>query len=559
MGTVFDDDFDFIAFSANKQNTGWAPTGSMAALSGWRRECDQMCDPNSGDPECYDGQRDCECDRAGGRNSPDGERCVQGKWCIYDVSPSPVQKGEVCPVCCLDTTQVMWDSSNPEYKADSFNDFVFCPPLSAMNAQQGACGCADDDDVMCNNVCKNCSMEKVTKDAQGNQIPELDCNDILSECGIDPATCDCVSCAGPDHEERPSSDKWCCPKCVVGKFINPREHRISEDDYQSIINDKEKACLCCPEAINDDELDVSKLPNCEFKTQKYKCIRGVCVKDENGKYASRIECMNSGCEDYECYNDGGIKRCVRTNSDIEGEVANPKKGPYSRDAFRTAKENCEQGCTGWVCFDAAAPWNDCCETASILRAKGLNKTTYATEGMCKNSEQSCAAGRVPCVFPFANDPQAFCACRCINGNQIDPLNPDDPCGVAGPAGPFPPPGGGGGGGDGGGGGGGGDDGGGGEVDDGCGENASLEPESGLCYCDPGYVTMDGNAQCSNCAPGYARDANGGCCDPFNTPGGCDLVGATGFEPEEHFSSMCDGVDCPAGQSCFQSVFGAECR
>lgn len=71
--------------------------------------------------------------------------------------------------------------------------------------------------------------------------------------------------------------------------------------------------------------------------------------------------------------------------------------------------------------------------------------------------------------------------------------------------------------------------------------------------------MNGQPLCDNCAPGYVFDIYGNCCDPWNTPGGCDHVGGSFMPSDLEASSMCMGVECPEGQACIQTVFGAVCR
>ena len=66
-----------------------------------------------------------------------------------------------------------------------------------------------------------------------------------------------------------------------------------------------------------------------------------------------------------------------------------------------------------------------------------------------------------------------------------------------------------------------------------------------------------------CGPGYVFGSDGVTCVDPNSLGGGDGTGGS-FMPNlesvlSGFASMCDGIECPDGKSCVETVFGVECR
>lgn len=372
---------------------------------------------------------------------------------------------------------------------------------------------------------------------------------------IDPPTC-VDPCTEPDFLVLNDTRTACeCGKCEDGKEtitdLSGVKHCCDPCDEVLVAAGVRKRVrvrtrIGCGDCCTQDGFNCPDVNNDPLRSAR-KCtpIEDDCEAKPQCKDGAEWVAAKSKCD---CK--AGHKLCEAQNRCIE-----------CNDEFRTLNQDtCVCACKNPPTCSPCQNWIDkecaCITPETKLAATGRPscfEVKQSSPGVCVVRTKICPPG-----LSLRDKGIEGCKCVCPNGNeQLGELPCDNS--VPGPEGPFPPGGGGGpppGGGDGGGDG---DGDGGGEPPDPCGENQSLDPESGLCFCSPGYVTMDGGSPCGNCAPGYARDANGGCCDPFNTPGGCDLVGATGFEPEGYLSSMCDGVNCPEGQSCFQSVFGAECR
>lgn len=685
MGSVFDDDFDFISFSQSKPGeTRWTPQ-LLSALSddGKRRACYEIPKEQcvSG-VECFTDQGACECYAT---PSMTRGRCIEGTWCV-----------SICDDCCFPGTQYQHLLSNDPNKKE-FKIGNSCANQNPISALTDAVGEAKDCDCTDNCVGQNefcCPEGKFRTNIDQNNENEGDL--VAVEAGGRCITCDssadlfmivtnrdnqdvcvCRRC-DCDAEQDELSDAckdfcckqstptgvtdggsqgrrppWCdpCPlqaaemeSCAPPRYVKVTPGDLTNDCDCVCPNGKIWACdkECkdpCPEG------------------QEYKDEGGVCKCACAGENQIVVDCQTaktgipSGCKDkcggqnqYRVFQQDGAWKCEcgecgpdeercegQCNCDgncIQKCADEGKRSTFctccddndrelvERDGIKRCVFKCEA-------FEFRDPADDVCKlcTALGVNFKWCIKTKSCIELPCNGwyNQTTCLCQPCPPCSEFKNgkcDPEKTCdlpgtigplpvngncECVCIADPTIITANDPAVCPEAGPQGPV---GGGGGGGDEGG-----DGDGGGEQPVTCPPNA-IDPGNGQCYCmAPQSIAIGAMCECpagtypkpsgGKCAPGCADTGNecnciqlsfpaedpstcgapcayivskcacsggyvtGGdgmtCVDPYNSPGGGDGVGGSFMEPIDEAPSMCDGVTCPEGQSCFQTVFGAECR
>jgi hypothetical protein len=640
MGTVFDDDFDFIAFSVSK-NEKFVP---LATQDCGRRTCIPVLDCG-GYEECYEDPGICEC------TSPvEGKsRCIEGTWCLPG-----------CDVCC--GPQIYGLDAASEYchyialqegdATANFKELDSCrPQLSAMadsvtvNSEgTAACDCGD-------NVCPQnqdgkkvfcCPKNNIFFNAKGEEEQSregkcLTCDKQVFE--LVDGKCQCRDCDCSKNYEQltDSCKKVCCksnnppadcPECPDDFTCEePRVPTPSKvpgvctcqcpDGTPPCPGSKKRLdtnceCKCkedleaCPDNSTRDEESCECKCNPGFKTCS---VDGSCVACDK-KLIPKQD--GSGCECRDCEEGEvvvqykGSEYCCEPKGNCQRLSTDGDPCKFCcGDCGDALKEDISGVLTAAGTCVGTLGANQTCESceackANAERAQGCNCQCFSTHQHCIAQDRcvkKCNDNRVlnetcQCVcnpLPVCPVPANFISfgncgvtddCQCKNPPLCDAItgavtkiggvctcvcrSTGEPwiagCPQEGLQGPVPPAGGGGGGGGGGGDDGGGDDGGGGDGDElECPPNASSGGD-GQCYCNfpQSFFTPEDGGRCA-CSDGYVTGGDGETCVDPNQPGGSDGIGGSFMESPYDLPSMCDGVTCPEGQSCFQTVFGAECR
>ena len=558
LTSVFDKDFEFISFSLNKTSGGWTfeEGASFAAQSVFgRRACRYIDDCT--DKTCFSSSDECECYPA--------SRCEEGCSC---------QSGD--PSAFNPQTRFGFNSLWDQLGLYNFVPNANCsaPFRSLDGAPEGgpagepccekpdphgrcpcgqitACPTPENPEGVCRDICveDNKGYGLVCEETVG----ECRCREGSAEFPIDSNEENCSGNSGDGDPEKgippkecswvsntsfyPQGSEKCQGREIVCRCTNPGNMGGNEGevDVNLCANGvlttnlppcdpatagRNKRCECCPEGESLHEPSGECRPNCppaDKPTHIKKNEDGECVPCQADK---PVIC------DGECY-----AACTAPDQELRSQNdANKPCICQCRDECKTIKNG--------ICVDK-------CSGAGQVCDEGLCKCIHPCDSLI--NEKCVVVNSCEPFFQFQGVVGGECKCLCFStGEPPDALGVCPQAGKQGPIGgggspPPPPPGGG-------------PD----DPDGGCPKNSSRAGD-GECYCkSPQSYYLESQSRCA-CSPGYVFGSDGVTCINPNDPGGGDGTGSSFMSSVDYMPSMCDGVTCPDGQECAETVFGAVCR
>jgi hypothetical protein len=366
MGNVFDDGFDFIAFSANKP-TRFRPIPGMLSdglgILSTDGTCKRPCEPDPEceelGPECFGDEESCQCYDVEGdpfestsESGGVGGRCDPGNYCLL------LSGGTPCQDCCQpgesrSECRRNWrilKSNNPNV----FGDF-----------SEGPCGLTQSEDLNDPLVVES---QEFTILSEGEYLSK----ESTKSCG-------CSNCpkyekinADGDELRKPSQEdldnyanstsERCCGRLQDGDYMNGEERldippclddegrtRPYTRKHTGFVSSLQKACFQCW-----CQGTISGSYKCSVENLNARCEKVLAGEGSDGLYSSEDEC-NAALENGET--DCGVHwQCWigmderETGTSLVSTCAATMDAVNEENGIYLRKTDCLSACeTGWSC------------------------------------------------------------------------------------------------------------------------------------------------------------------------------------------------------------------